>query len=61
MSPQFDVQLIIVARRKPLCNWLNALAFTGPDEPCHRKWKRPPPRLVIQAIQERLEHTICQK
>jgi len=49
------MQLIIVARRKPLCHWLNALAFTGPDQPRHVKRAHPPPRLVIQAIQERLK------
>ncbi len=36
--------------RKPLCHWLDALAFTGPDQPRHVKRTHPSPRFVIQAI-----------
>ena len=49
------MQLIIVTRQKPLCHGLNAFAFTGSDQPSHVKWTHPPPRLVTQTIQERLE------
>src|SRR5277367_352547 len=51
------MQLIIVARRKSLCHWLNALAFTRANQPCHVERTHPPPRLVIQAIQKRLQPT----
>src|SRR5277367_5244411 len=51
------MQLIIVARRKSLCHWLNALAFTRANQPCHVEGTHPPPRLVIQAIQKRLQPT----
>src|SRR5271154_5589859 len=51
------MQLIIVARRKSLCHRLNALAFTRANQPCHVEGTHPPPRLVIQAIQKRLQPT----
>src|SRR5271167_892141 len=40
-----------------LCHWLNALAFTRANQPCHVERTHPPPRLVIQAIQKRLQPT----
>src|SRR2546425_4489972 len=49
------VQLIIVVRRKTFRHWLNALAITGPDQPCDVKRTHPLPRLVTQALQKRLE------
>src|SRR5882757_6987370 len=49
------VQLIIVARRKPLRHRLNALAIARTDQPRHVKWTHPPPCLVTQAIQKWLE------
>src|SRR6202162_4028404 len=49
------MQLIIIARRKPLRHWLNALAIAGSDQPCHIKRTHSPPRFMAQAIQERLE------
>ena len=49
------VQLIIIARRKPLRHRLNALAIAGTDQPRHVKRTHLPPRLVTQAIQKRLE------
>src|SRR5262249_38239298 len=51
------VQLIIIARRKTLRHWLNALAVTWPDQPRHIKRAHPLPRLVTQPFQERLEPT----
>jgi hypothetical protein len=51
------VQLIIIARRKTFCHRLNALAITGPDQPCHVKRTHPLPGLVAQVVQERLEPT----
>src|SRR5260370_7740020 len=52
------MQLIIVARREPLCHWLNALAIAGADQPRHVKGTHLPTGLVTQTIQERLHpHT----
>src|SRR5690348_5720992 len=49
------VQLIIIVRRKTFRHWLNALAITGPDQPCDVKRTHPLPRLVTQALQKRPE------
>src|SRR5271166_5282036 len=49
------MQLIIVARRKSLCHWLNALAFTRADQPRHVKRAHSLPRLMTQTHQERFE------
>src|ERR1700735_5679515 len=49
------MQLVVIARRKPLRHWLNALAIAGSDQPCHIKRTHSPPRFMAQAIQERLE------
>jgi hypothetical protein len=49
------VQLVIVTRRKPLRHRRNALAITWPDQPRHIKRAHPPPRLVTEPFQRRLE------
>ena len=51
------VQLIIVAKRKPLRHRLNALAIARADQPRHVERAHLSPRLVTQPIQERLEPT----
>jgi hypothetical protein len=53
--PALEVQLIIVVRGKTFRHWLNALAITGPDQPRNVKRTHPPPCLVTQALQKRLE------
>src|ERR1700735_4915195 len=51
------MQLVVIARRKPLRHWLNALAIAGSDQPCHIKRTHSPPRFMAQAIPERLEQS----
>jgi hypothetical protein len=49
------VQPVIVTRRKPLGHGRNALAITRPDQPRDVERTHPPPRLVTQPLQKRLE------
>ena len=49
------VQPVIVTRRKPLGHGRNALAIARPDQPRHVKRTHPPPCLVTQPFQKRLE------
>jgi hypothetical protein len=51
------VQLIIRAKRKPLCHRLNALALARTNQPGYIERAHLPPRLVTQPIQKRLEPT----
>ena len=51
------VQLIVVAKRKPLRHRLNALAIARADQPRHVERAHLSPRFVAQPIQKRLEPT----
>jgi hypothetical protein len=49
------MRLIIIARCEPLRHRLNALAIARPNESYHEQRAHPPPCLVTEVVQERLE------
>src|SRR5262245_62715984 len=51
------MQLVIVATRNPLGDGRYALAIAWPDQTRNVKRTHPPPRLVTQSLQKRLEPT----
>jgi hypothetical protein len=51
------MQLVIVARRKPLRHRLHALAIARTNQTCNIERTHPPPRLATQTIKERLKPT----
>ena len=50
------MQLVVIARRKPLRHWLNALAIAGSDQPCHIKRTHSPAAIYGPGDQNGLSH-----